>query len=378
MKADMAYELFQREKSVLAGAKERLEGDGFADEEEAKVFGALLKNYEKLFKETRRLVRMSDRSQDELSRLAKSLNEKNRMLETLSKKLSKYLSPQVYSSIFTGQRDVALSTERKKLTVFFSDIKDFTATTADLEPEELANLLNHYLTEMSNIALEYGATIDKFVGDAVVLFFGDPETRGVKEDALACVRMAVAMQRRMNELQEVWHQMGYERPFQVRIGINTGFCNVGNFGSEDRMDYTIIGGEVNLAARLEGIAEPGGIVMAYETFALVRDRVYAEAGEPIRVKGIPREVRPYRVIGLQDELAIEDRFIRKEQPGMQLFIDLHRMEGLDRAAAIADMQETIATIDRRSVRRKTTAKRKTSRKRRAPPGPPSVPGDLPK
>ena len=115
------------------------------------------------------------------------VSEKNRALEVLSTKLSKYLSPQVYSSIFTGQRSVEIASSRKKLTVFFSDIVDFTATTDDLESEELTGLLNHYLTEMSKIALEHGATIDKYIGDAILAFFGDPETRGVKQDALACV-----------------------------------------------------------------------------------------------------------------------------------------------------------------------------------------------
>jgi class 3 adenylate cyclase len=141
--------------------------------------------------------------------------------------------------------------QRKKLTIYFSDIKDFTATTENMSSEDLTYLLNKYFTEMSTIALSHGATIDKFVGDAMLMFFGDPETRGVKEDALACVRMAIAMQRRMRDLQSMWREKGYENPFQVRIGINTGFCNVGNFGSDARMDYTVIGAEVNLAARPE-------------------------------------------------------------------------------------------------------------------------------
>src|SRR5262245_5012084 len=182
---------------------------------------------------------------------------KNRALETLSSKLSKYLSPQVYSSIFTGERSVEIASNRKKLTVFFSDIAEFTAITDKLEPEEITGLLNRYLTEMSKVALEYGATIDKYVGDAMLLFFGDPETKGAKQDAEACVRMAIAMQCRLRELQREWRDAGLQRLFHVRIAINTGYCTVGNFGSEDRMDYTIIGNEVNLASRLQSRAEPG-------------------------------------------------------------------------------------------------------------------------
>src|SRR6185369_3709305 len=201
----------------------------------------------------------------------------NLKLEGLSRKLAKYLSPQIYNSIFTGQQAAEISAKRKKLTIFFSDIA---------ESEELTGLLNHYLTEMAKIALDYGATIDKYIGDAILAFFGDPDSRGVREDALACVKMGIAMQRRMRELQGEWMNVGTEKPFQLRIGINTGFCTVGNFGSEDRMDYTIIGGEVNLAARLQSHAELGGILMAHETYSLVKDEVHAEALTPIMVKGV--------------------------------------------------------------------------------------------
>ena len=201
----------------------------------------------------------------ELKQREESLAEKSAALEALSGKLAKYLAPQVYDSIFTGRQDVRIASHRKKLTVCFSDIAGFTETTDKMESEDLTQLLNHYLTEMSKIAAEYGATIDKYVGDAILMFFGDPETRGVKEDALACVRMALAMQKRMNELAEVWRDAGIERPLRCRIGIHTDYCTVGNFGSEDRMDYTIIGGAVNLASRLEHEAEPGSVLISYET-----------------------------------------------------------------------------------------------------------------
>ena len=163
------------------------------------------------------------------------VTEKNRMLESLSSKLAKYLSPQLYRSIFSGEQDVAIASKRKKLTIFFSDIAGFTETTDNLESEDLTDVLNHYLTEMSAIALRHGATIDKYIGDAMLLFFGDPDTKGVREDAKACVMMAIAMQRRMRELEQEWRDRGLERPFRIRMGICTGFCTVGNFGSPDRL-----------------------------------------------------------------------------------------------------------------------------------------------
>lgn len=273
------------------------------------------------------------KAQSELAETLESLDEKNQMLEGLSSKLSKYLSPQVYDSIFMGDRDVALSTERKKLTVFFSDIKDFTQTTDDMQPEDLTALLNHYFTEMSAIALEYGATIDKFIGDAMLMFFGDPETKGVKEDAILCVRMAIAMQERMKSLEKQWHRMGYDKPFKMRVGINTGYCNVGNFGSEARVDYTIIGGEVNLAARLEGKADPGGVLISSETYSLVQDIVEAEERETISVKGIRRAIRPYAILGLRnanDERA--HKVIAYSQKGVELLVDIEKLTADERKA----------------------------------------------
>ena len=269
--------------------------------------------------------------------LEERVAERTTALEQLSNQLAKYLSPQVYESIFRGKHEVKIASERKKLTVFFSDIADFTGTTDSLEPEELTNLLNHYLTEMSKIALDHGATIDKYVGDAIIAFFGDPETRGVKEDARTCVNMAIAMQRRMRELQSEWLDMGLERPFELRIGINTGFCTVGNFGSEDRMDYTIIGNEVNLAARLESLAEVGGILMAHETHALVKDTVLAEEGDTLTVKGFAKPVRTYSVVGLYDDLAEQGRIIRKEQDGIRVLVELKKGDKADAIKAIKDV-----------------------------------------
>ncbi|MEJ1996485.1 MAG: adenylate/guanylate cyclase domain-containing protein, partial [Limibacillus sp.] len=214
------------------------------------------------------------------------LAQKTKALESLSNQLSKYLSPQVYNSIFSGKQEVKLTSQRKKLTIFFSDIVGFTQTADRLESEDLSHLLNQYLTAMSQIALAYGATIDKYVGDAILAFFGDPESRGVKEDAIACVKMAIAMRKMMHSLADDWRGSGIEKPLEVRIGITTGYCTVGNFGSEDRLDYTIIGGAVNTASRLQSLAQPNEIIISYETYALVRDQISCEEHGEVDVKGI--------------------------------------------------------------------------------------------
>jgi class 3 adenylate cyclase len=212
-----------------------------------------------------------------------------------------------------------------------------------LESEELTDVLNHYLTEMSAIALKYGATIDKYIGDAMLLFFGDPESRGTREDAKACVMMAIEMQRRMRQLEQEWRNRGLERPFRIRMGISTGSCTVGNFGSQDRMDYTIIGNEVNLAARLESAAEAGSILLAHETNALVRDTVLTEEQPPITVKGFSKPISTFKVVGTFDELAESGRVVLQEREGVRVLVDLSKR---NKTEAIAILEEVLSQLRR--------------------------------
>jgi PAS domain S-box-containing protein len=222
-------------------------------------------------------------------------------LAELPRKLSRYLSPQVYRSIFEGSKDVEAGNARKKLTVFFSDIVGFTSKSDTLDPDDLSYVINSYLNEMAMIAVKHGGTLDKFIGDGVVIFFGDPETRGVVEDAAACIRMSIEMQQAINRLNKDYITQGIDAPIQVRIGVATGFCTVGNFGSENRMDYTIMGRTVNLASRLETCAETGEIQVSHETFILVRDIFECEEKTPVTVKGLEKPVRVYKVIGVNDQ-----------------------------------------------------------------------------
>ena len=210
-----------------------------------------------------------------------------------------------------------------------------------LESEDVTRMLNDFLNEMANLALSYGATIDKYIGDAMMVFFGDPESRGVKEDARACVRMAIAMLKRLRELQSEWLELGAEKPFHLRIGVNTGYCTVGNFGSEDRMDYTIIGSAVNLTARLQSHSEIDGILLGHETNSLVRDEVATEEQTPIKVKGFAEPIRCYKVQGLYDHLAEEGTVIREEADGFKLLLDLQKR---DRAEAIAALEAIVARL----------------------------------
>jgi class 3 adenylate cyclase len=210
---------------------------------------------------------------------------------------------------------------------------------------------------MSQIALEHGGTIDKYVGDAILIFFGDPETKGVKEDALACVEMAVAMRKRMQELAAVWRESGIEKPLQCRIGINTGFCTVGNFGSEDRMDYTIIGGGVNLASRLESAAAPGEIYISFETYAQIKDEFHCEKRGQINVKGISYPVETYQVIVAHKDMETKRALIQEDIPNLKFDINLEAMTGNQISQA--------ATVLRGALRQISAAKRSRKKQTRA-------------
>jgi class 3 adenylate cyclase len=209
-----------------------------------------------------------------------------------------------------------------------------------MESEDLTHLLNHYLTEMSKIALQYGATVDKYVGDAIVMFFGDPTTLGVKEDALACVHMAIAMQKRVDELAHEWRDSGIETPLRCRIGIHTGYCTVGNFGSEDRMDYTMVGGTVNLASRLEHEAPPGGILISFETYAHVKDDVSCEERGHVQIKGIAQPVATYAVVGPKRDVK------EAATAHLQLRLDADRMSDGERKAAADALRRALELLER--------------------------------
>ena len=277
----------------------------------------------------------------ELKQREEELTEKSNALAALSSKLAKYLAPQVYDSIFTGQQDVKIVSKRKKLTVCFSDLVGFTEITDKMESEDLTQLLNSYLTEMSKIAMQYGATIDKYVGDAIVMFFGDPTTLGVKEDALACVQMAIAMQQRVSKLAHEWLDMGIATPLRCRIGIHTGYCTVGNFGSDDRMDYTMVGGTVNLASRLEHEAPPDGILLSFETYALVKDKVPCEARGYVQVKGIGQPVATYLVNDVTPD--VEQSVARH----LRLEFDAERMSDDERKKAVDTLRRALQSLEKK-------------------------------
>jgi len=272
-----------------------------------------------------------------------ALKESRHRLEQLSLKLSRYVSPQVYRSIFEGKQDARIGSSRKKLTVFLSDIVGFTAHTESMEAEDLTFLLNSYLNRMTQIVMAHDGTLDKYIGDAILVFFGDPESKGIAEDAIACLAMALEMRSALGELRKEWQQKGICHEFTIRMGITTGYCTVGNFGSEQRMDYTIIGGQVNLANRLESAAVPGEILIGQETYALVRDRFSCVAKEPIHLKGIEGSVQSYQVIGASsgDSDSAHLEALRK---GFSLKLDAESIDPEDRSSIVETLRAAISRL----------------------------------
>ncbi len=271
------------------------------------------------------------------------LRESRCRMEDLSRKLARYLPPQVYRSIFEGKQDARIGSSRKKLTVFMSDIVGFTKKTDRMEAEDLTALLNSYLNRMTSIVLAHGGTLDKYIGDAILVFFGDPESKGVKEDAVACTAMALDMRAAVDELCVDWRNQGLCNSFEIRMGITTGTCTVGNFGSEERMDYTIIGGQVNLVNRLQGAAVPGEILVGPETFALVGDVFQCARKEPIHVKGFDEPVQPYQVVGVRSCVDDESR-IEDSRKGFALSLDPTAVALEDRKLVVEKLRAAISSL----------------------------------
>ncbi|HVO28208.1 MAG TPA: adenylate/guanylate cyclase domain-containing protein, partial [Candidatus Margulisiibacteriota bacterium] len=159
----------------------------------------------------------------------------------------------------------------------------------------LSVLLNQYLSEMTAIAERHGATMDKFVGDAIMVFFGAPSATSDRDHALRAVRMAIEMQERLVALRDGWLAEGVERPFHVRMGINTGHASIGAFGSSTRLEYTAIGRQVNLAARLQAQCEPDRILLSHSTWALVQEEIVSLPKGEVSLKGFREPVRVYEV-----------------------------------------------------------------------------------
>ncbi len=234
-------------------------------------------------------------AQEELLKLNQGLETKvNDQVIQLERynELRRYLSPKLTDEILNGGQMLGAKPRRKMMTAVFTDIRDFSKLADSLEPEELLHLLDRYLAEMVKIVHEYDGTLNKIIGDGLLIFFGDPIE--MKDHCERAVRMAVDMQKKVADLKAEWLKYGYE--LGIGIGINSAYMTVGNIGSEMHRDYTVIGNQVNVASRLESMAGAGQILMSQRTYSRVKDSIQVEELGTVRVKGIHDPVRTYSVV----------------------------------------------------------------------------------
>ncbi len=227
--------------------------------------------------------------------LRKVIKEEQSKVKEAYGLLSKYVPSQISDTISSGEIDSIWQHNRRKLTLFFSDIKDFTQLTDALEPEDMAAILNEYLSEMNEIINKYQGTLAQVIGDGLYVFFGAPQKTDDEDHAIRCVKMAIDMQIKMKELNKKWYKTGIDEELKIRCGINTGMATVGGYGSSNRKEYTAMGMQVNIAARIESACEPGQITLNHSTYVLVRDHFsFTNKGE-IKVKGYHLPLKIYQV-----------------------------------------------------------------------------------
>jgi len=212
--------------------------------------------------------------------------------QSLQRSFEAYFPPGVVKRIMANPELITQGGQKKELTILFSDIKSFTTHSSTMTPDEIQKALNEYFEAMVEVVFKYEGTVDKFIGDGLMVFFGDPEDQ--PDHALRCVRAAIEMQQRTRVLRAKWESEG-KFPLQIRIGVNSGPVVVGNMGSARRLSYTVLGSDVNLAQRLESNAPVGGIMISQRTYELLNGAIPAKLLEPIKVKGLEVPIRVYEV-----------------------------------------------------------------------------------
>jgi len=275
---NVAYEELEKANSELRKAKEDI--DNYA------------KNLERMVEERTAELR---EAKEDLLILNRDLEKKvDDQVEELRRynELRRYLSPHIADRILSDGSDLSKISHRKLMTVLFSDIRGFSDLTDSLEPEEITLLLNNYLSDMTKLIYRYEGTLDKIIGDGIMVFFGDPVL--IPDHAQRAVLLAIDMQKKIDQLRDEWLSYGYD--LNIGIGINTGYMTVGNIGSEFHRDYTVIGNQVNVAARLEQMARPGEILISQRTYSKAKDVATTEEAGTVRLKGIHSPVAVYRVV----------------------------------------------------------------------------------
>ena len=261
------------------------------------------------------------------ARAQQAVGRLNTMVSVINK-LTRFVPPQVWEPIVKSDSPVSVENKRAKLTIMFSDIVGFTELSDSLSADNLADILNTYMHCMTLIANKHGAVLDKFIGDGMVCFFGEPNSRGPRQDALDCVAMAIDMRREMRTLRQKWRLLGFEGLY-IRIGITTGYCHVGNFGSNNRLSYTLIGKEANLASRLEAVAAKGQIFISESTHDYISHDYDCEYAGAFQLKGFDNKVSAWQVLDPDENKGQLSKWVDHTLPGFNLHLNFRDMQDND-------------------------------------------------
>jgi len=240
-----------------------------------------------------RLKEMHDRLEDWNRSLADTVKKQVADLERMAR-LKRYLSPQIAETILGEDNDL-FKTHRREITIVFLDLRGFTAFSDNAEPEEVMELLRNYHSAMGKLIFQFEGTLERFMGDGIVVIFNDPIT--CEEHAQKAARMAIEMRDRVKELRSAWRKKGYD--LDLGVGFATGYATLGTMGFEGRMDYGTVGNLPNLAARLCAEAKGGQILTDQKTMSRLEDSFEAEPIDALTLKGIHRPVSAFNIVAVR-------------------------------------------------------------------------------
>lgn len=264
---------------------------------------------------------------------------------TITNKLTRFLPPQVWQPIIKHNSAVDVISNRRKLTILFSDIVGFTDLSDNISPDHLANILNTYFDRMTQITQKYGATLDKFIGDGLLCYFGDTPNSNDRECAIRCAAMAIEMRREMEVLRQHWRLLGFEGLY-IRIGINTGYCYVGNFGSRNRMTYTVIGREANLASRLESSAQKNQILISEATYNLISHEHNCRLVGNYEFKGFQTALPVWEVLDPNMGQQPTSKWVDYNLPGFNLHLNFQDIRNYDKRTILNYLNNALDLMEK--------------------------------
>jgi class 3 adenylate cyclase len=291
----------------------------------------------------------------EIKQLAHSFNELGLQLTEFMEKrdfirdtFGRYVTQEVVKRLLESDGALAMGGETREVTILISDLRGFTALTADMEPEDVVTFLNRYLARMIEILTDHRAVIDEILGDGILAFFGAPEP--MEDHPVQAVACALAMQAAMEEVNALNHADGLPH-LEMGIAVNTGQVVVGNIGSEQRTKYSVVGSHVNFASRIEAYAVGGQVLIGPATFQRVRDRIKTGETLEVKVKGVPGQTTLYEVLGIGEpyNIHLPERYETLTPLSAKIPVHLQRISekivvGETENVWISHLSETSATV----------------------------------